>query len=130
MVEPIFRTQDLRITKGTPSVYDLTSAGSGKVVHIHFCQTCGTKLYLTFERFVETCGIYAGTFDEPDWFAFGPDNAKHIFLDVARHDTIVPAGINAFGQHAMRNEGTPLDPIVFEAPHTVGRRVADVTSDA
>ena len=99
-------------------------------MHIHFCQTCGTKLYLTFERFVEACGIYAGTFDEPDWFAIGPDNAKHIFLDVARQDTIVPAGINTFGQHAMRNDGTPLDPIVFEAPRTLGRRVAGVTSDA
>jgi hypothetical protein len=123
MVEPIFRVEDLRLISGTPTVYDLRSTGSGKIVHVHFCQTCGTKLYLTFERFIETCGVYAGTFDEPDWFVINPDSAKHIFLDAARPDTIVPAGINVFGQHAMRNDGTPLEPMVFDAPYVVGRRM-------
>ena len=129
MVEPIFRMEDLRITRGLPSVYDLRSAGSGKVVHVHFCQTCGTKLYLTFERFTETCGIYAGTFDDPDWFSIEPETAKHIFLDVARHDTILPAGISVFGQHAMQNDGTPLEPVVFEMPHVVGRRADNIVRD-
>lgn len=130
MVEPIFQTEDLRITHGTPSVYDMRSAGSGKVVHVHFCNACGTKLYLTFERFSETCGVYAGTFDEPDWFAIGPDNAKHIFLDVARHDTVLPTGINVFRQHAMLNDGTPLEPVVFDVPHVVGRRTEAIDRDA
>ena len=130
MVEPIFRTEDLKVTRGTPSVYDLRSAGSGKIVHVHFCQTCGTKLYLTFERFTGSCGVYAGTFDEPDWFAVGPDNAKHIFLDVARHDTVLPAGINVFQQHATLNDGTPLEPVVFDVPHVVGRRVGGIDRDA
>lgn len=121
MVEPIFRIEDLQITHGKPAVYDLTSAGSGKVVHVHFCQTCGTKLYLTFERFAETCGVYAGTFDDPNWFAIDAYSAKHIFLDVARHDTIVPAGVNVFAQHAMQNDGTPLEPVVFPTPHIVGQ---------
>jgi hypothetical protein len=119
--QPIFRIDDLKVTRGTPALFDLVSAGSGKVVHVHFCQTCGTKLYLTFERFAGTCGVYAGTFDEPDWFDIDPDSTKHIFLDVARHDTIVPAGINAFAQHAMQNDGTPLEPVVFAAPHCIGR---------
>jgi hypothetical protein len=129
MVEPIFRVEDLRVISGTPTVYDLRSAGSGKMVHVHFCQTCGTKIYLTFERFVETCGVYAGTFDNPDWFAINPGCAKHIFLDVARQDTILPAGIDVFVQHAMRNDGTPLEPIVFDAPHVVGRRSGSVVTD-
>jgi hypothetical protein len=129
MVEPIFRTDDLRITHGSPSVYDQRSAGSGKVVHVHFCQTCGTKLYLTFERFAGACGVYACTFDEPDWFAIGADNAKHIFLDVARHDTVLPAGINVFRQHATLNDGTPLESVVFDVPHVVGRRAEGVNRD-
>ncbi len=91
MVEPIFRLEDLRMTGGSPTVYDIISAGSGKLVHIHFCQTCGTKLYLTFERFAETCGVYAGTFDDPNWFAVDADNSRHIYVDVARRDTILPA---------------------------------------
>lgn len=122
MVEPIFRLQDLRITKGLPTTYRLPSAGSGKMVDVHFCATCGTKLYLTFERFDGACGVYAGTFDDPNWFATGPDNSKHIFLDVARHDSIVPAGVPSFGQHAMQNDGVALSPTLFEAPHAIGRR--------
>ena len=97
-------------------------------MHVHFCQTCGTKLYLTFERFAGACGVYAGTFDEPDWFAIGADNAKHIYLDVARHDTVLPAGINVFRQHATLNDGTPLEPVVFDVPHVVGRRAEGVES--
>jgi hypothetical protein len=124
LVEPIFRLEDLRVTKGSPTVFDIRSAGSGKMVHIHFCQTCGTKLYLTFERFAGFCGVYAGTFDDPDWFATGADLTRHIYLDAARHDTIVPAGIQIFRQHALANDGTPLEPIAFDQPRVVGRRVS------
>jgi hypothetical protein len=82
------------------------------------------------QRFAEACGVYAGTFDEPNWFAIGPDNAKHIFLDVARHDTVLPAGINVFQQHAMSNDGTLLEPVMFDVPHIVGRRAEGVDRDA
>ena len=78
MVEPIFRLEDLQVTSGYPAVYDVSSEGSGKLVHIHFCQKCGTKLYLTFERFAETCGVYAGTFDDPNWIAVDADTSRGI----------------------------------------------------
>ncbi len=122
MVEPIFRLEDLQVTSGSPAVYDISSAGSGKLVHVHFCQKCGTKLYLTFERFAETCGVYAGTFDDPNWFAVDAGNSRHIYLDVARHDTILPAGVNLFRQHALLNDGTPQDPMTLGEPTAVGRR--------
>ena len=125
MVEPVFRLEDLRITRGSPATYRHRSEGSGKMVFIHFCATCGTKLYLSFERFAEVCGVYAGTFDDPNWFEIGPGNAKHIFLAVARHDTIIPSGINTYQQHATRNDGTPIDPRVFDAPRMIGARRAD-----
>jgi hypothetical protein len=122
MVEPIFRLEDLRVTSGSPVVYDITSAGSGKLVHVYFCQKCGTKLYLTFERFAETCGVYAGTFDDPNWIAVDPENSRHIYVNVARHDTILPAGVNLFSQHAFLNDGTPLEPMMLGEPTTAGRR--------
>ena len=122
MVEPIFRLEDLQVTSGSPVVYDISSAGSGKLVHIHFCQKCGTKLYLTFERFAETCGVYAGTFDDPNWFTVDADTSRHIYVDVARHDTILPAGVNLFGQHALLNDGTPLEPMTLGEPTAAGRR--------
>lgn len=122
MVEPVFRLVDMRVTRGSASVYQHRSEGSGKIVAIQFCATCGTKLYLGFERFTEVCGVYAGTFDDPNWFDIRPDNAKHIFLEVARHDTIVPAGIKAYDQHATRNDGTPVEPVRFDAPCVIGAR--------
>jgi hypothetical protein len=121
MVEPIFRRADLRVSRGAPAIYTQRSAGSGKMVHVHFCAACGTKLFLTFERFAESCGVYAGTFDDPDWFEIGPENAKHIFIGVARPETILPPGLPAFAAHAMLNDGTPERPQVFEQPHVVGR---------
>jgi hypothetical protein len=120
MVEPIFRKTDILITAGTPSTYQHRSAGSGKLVHLHFCAACGTKLYLSFERFSETCGVYAGTFDDPDWFDITPDSSKHIFVAVARHETILPPGLSCFHEHAMRNDGAPLEPMTFDDPQAAG----------
>ncbi|ANY82852.1 hypothetical protein BB934_31975 (plasmid) [Microvirga ossetica] len=37
---------------------------------------------MTFERFAEVCGLYAGTFDDPNWFDIKPESSKHIFIDV------------------------------------------------
>jgi hypothetical protein len=122
MVEPIFRQEDLRVTEGTPATYHHRSGGSGKMVQVHFCAACGTKLYLTFERFSGTCGVYAGTFDDPDWFELRPYNSKHIFIEAARHETILPPGVPAFGEHAISNDGTPQEPVVFDRPRVVGRR--------
>jgi len=120
MVEPIFAREKVRISKGSPTVYSLRSSGSGKLVHVHFCATCGTKLYLTFERFADSCGVYAGTFDDPDWFEIRPENSKHIFIDVARHETLLPPEVPCFREHAITNDGTPLEPLTFGQPQAVG----------
>jgi len=124
MVEPVFRLGDLRIVSGAAATYRHRSEGSGKMVSIHFCAACGTKLYLSFERFPEVCGVYAGTFDNPGWFEIRPDNAKHIFLEVARPGTIIPPGIKAYDQHATRNDGIPIDPVIFAAPHAICARAS------
>jgi hypothetical protein len=113
---------DLRGIKGAPATYSQRSGGSGKLVHIHFCAACGTKLHLSFERWPDICGVYAGTYDDPDWFDIRPENSKHIFLNVARHDTLIPPDISAYGEHAAGNDGTPREPTVFDKPHVIGRR--------
>ena len=117
MVEPIFRKSDLEVVGGTPAIYSHRSEGSGKMVHVHFCQACGTKLWLSFERFADVVGVYAGTFDDPCWFPIRPETAKHIFLDVARSDSIIPPGLPAFRQHASTADGAPCAPTVYDAPH-------------
>jgi hypothetical protein len=121
MVEPIFRADHVSVMRGAPSIYTHISEGSGKRLYIHSCLNCATKLYVTFERFPDTCGIYSGTFDDPTWFPVKPTNARHIFIDRARPETYLPAGFPMFHQHAVANDGTPCDPFFLEAPRTAGR---------
>lgn len=122
MVEPLFDKPALRVVKGTPKVFDLVSEGSGKVVHLHFCPDCGGRLYLSFERFPDIVGVYAGAFDDPAWFDITPDNAKHIFLGEARPDTVIPPGLPTFEEHSQTREGETCTATVFDAPHIIGTR--------
>jgi hypothetical protein len=119
LVEPIFEMPALEVMTGQPKIYSHRSEGSGKIVYVHFCDACGTKLFLTFERFANVAGLYGGTFDDPNWFKYSASNAKHIFLSVARHGTIVPAGIPCFEEHATTKDGKPIEPEVFSEPHVL-----------
>lgn len=121
MVEPIFPKGALRLTRGKTSSYSHRSSGSGKMVHMHFCPTCATKTHLTFERMPELCGVYIGTFDEPDWIPIGPESSRHIFIGVARPDTILPEGVETYVEHVTK-DGAPQQAKVHDAPHVVGRR--------
>lgn len=114
MVEPIFGVPDFHITKGTPKQYTHRSSGSGKCVYVHFCANCGTKTHLTFERWPDKLGVYAGTFDAPGWFELSPENTKYIFRDNATRGTLFPAGFKTFAQHAATADGAPLDPEVLD----------------
>jgi hypothetical protein len=40
-------------------------------------------------------------------------------VDSAQDATVIPAGFKAYRQHATLNDGTPLEPLVFERPHTI-----------
>ena len=119
LVEPIFRKADFEIISGIATTYAQSSAGSGKRVTINFCPTCGTKLFLDVERFAGIIGLYGGTFDDPNWFERKPEISMHIFLDSAQTGTVIPPGVNTFGQHAMLNDGSPVQPTIFREPHTI-----------
>lgn len=114
MVEPIFDTAAFAVSHGTPRRYTHVSGGSGKEVYVHFCPTCGTKTHLTFERWPDRLGVYAGTFDNPGWFKMSPANTRYIFLDNAARGTLVPPGYNTFARHAATADGKPPDPAVLK----------------
>lgn len=116
LVEPIFETPHFRLTKGSPHVYDTVSEGSGKAVHLHFCGTCGGRINLTFARFPSVTGVYAGSFDDPDWFPVTPDTAWHIFVGKARHDTMIPGGFAVFSAHSTANDGQSRAGTLLNAP--------------
>lgn len=119
LVEPIFSSSDIRISCGKPKIYHHRSEGSGKQVNVHFCAECGTKLFLTFERFTGVTGVYGGTFDDPNWFGRSAGISKHIFLGVAQNGTVVPAGIDTFEEHATTNSGEAIEPRVFDVHHLI-----------
>jgi hypothetical protein len=119
LVEPIFSLDDLAISRGAPKTFDLLSAGSGKKVTIHFCAGCGTKLYLTLERFPGLVGVYAGTFDDPSWIELTPDNAWHQFLAYARPGTVIPAGFATYREHRFANDGSENEATTHGDPYTV-----------
>lgn len=121
LVEPVFDAKDFTVIKGNPKRYTHVSEGSGKEVHIHFCNTCGTKLFLTFERFAGAVGVYGGTLDDPNWLEITPGNSKHIFLGVARAGTVIPPHINTFVEHATDKDGSPIEPTVFDEPQIIGK---------
>lgn len=120
LVEPVFDSTDFAVIHGEPKLYTHVSEGSGKEVQIHFCENCGTKLFLTFERFKNAVGVYGGTFDDPNWLEITPDNSKHIFLEVALKGTVIPPHFNVFAKHATENDGTPIPATVYDEPHVIG----------
>ena len=122
MVQPVFTATDFALLAGEESVYTHISEGSGKEVYVHFCATCCTKLYLTFERFPGFVGLYAGTFDDPNWFEMKPENVKHIYVAKAQRGTVIPPHINTFLEHVVQKDGTAVAPTVFDAPHVIDRR--------
>ncbi|MBD8905298.1 aldehyde-activating protein [Methylorubrum zatmanii] len=122
LVEPLFDRDDLRVTSGQPATYRHRSEGSGKPVDLHFCATCGTMLFMTFERFPGLCGVSAGTLDDPACIEVRPDNAKQVFVASARPDAVLLPGLNTFAGPAIDEAGRPHLPLVHDAPHIVGRR--------
>ncbi len=119
MIEPIFEHAPFTFPKNNPTVYTLSSEGSGKDINIHFCSACGTKLALTFERWPDRIGIYVGTLDDATAISANPENSKHIFVSEARRGTILPPGFKTFARHATENDGSPIKPIVHTSPFSV-----------
>ncbi len=116
MIEPIYDRAPFVFVGQAPKVFELTSQGSGKAVQVHFCAQCGTKLALTFERWPDRIGLYSGTLDDPAALVVTPETAKHIFTSEARPGTILPAEFKTFDRHASENDGSPIEPKIFDMP--------------
>jgi len=116
LVEPVFAKSEFEFTSGRPKTWDVVSAGSGKRVTIHFCGTCGARVLLTFERFPDHVGTFAGSFDEPNKLGLGSDIVRHLFTDAAQAGTVLPAGVPLFHEHAFRPDGTLNEPAVLREP--------------
>lgn len=121
LVEPIFRREDFALTGAAPKTYDHRSDSSEKRVTLNFCGRCGTTIYLDLERFPAILGLCGGTFDDPNWFARGAADCRHIFTRSAQAGVVLPAGLQTYEAHAIQLDGTPNEPVVFAHALTVAR---------
>lgn len=119
MILPVAPMADLSLTCGAPASSTHVSEGSGKQIHVHFCKDCGTKLYMTYERWPDMVGLYGGTLDDPAAVAFDPASTKQIFVASARPGTVVLAHVPAFWEHAATPDGDPETPFVLDRPMAV-----------
>jgi hypothetical protein len=130
-VAAVFDEDAFAVTKGEPRTYQHVSDGSGKRIHIHFCATCGTKLFLRLERFPGGVGVYSGTLDDPNGFCKMTDISRHIFLASGRQGMIVPAGAEVCLKHAVSADGEWIEPDLLDAPFVIGEQMPpSATQDA
>lgn len=110
-VEAMFRESQFELTKGATTTFAHTSEGSGMSVHIHFCQTCGTSMFLRPDRFPDCVGIFAGAFDNPSWLRRGPEAVAYFFTEEAPTGMVIPSGFKTYPGHAIALDGSPNNPI-------------------
>lgn len=128
LVEAVFAKDAVSVTRGRPAVFDLPG-GSGKMIHVQFCPTCGTKLFMTFDRFPEIAGLFTGTLDTPNEMLAVAPEPIHFFLSEALDGALFPAGEEVFDGHFWLSE-TRTDAGTrytghFRATEAVRRAAAD-----
>jgi len=119
-VEAIFDEPQFALNGARPARFTLRSEGSGKMIDVHFCETCGTRIGLSFERFPGTFAVLSGTFDDPSWVARFPERTWRIFLDEAMAGTVIPAGVRVWPRHRLAPDGSPNEATIHDAPFVVG----------
>lgn len=105
-VESMFREGEFTLTKGRTKTYSHISGGSGQSVHVHFCGKCGTSMFLRPDRFPDCVGVFAGSFDDPNWFRRDPETVGYFFTSEAPRGMLIPAGFNAYSGHAKALDGS------------------------
>lgn len=118
LVETMFGIEQFQVLHGTPREFAHTSEGSGKRVRIHFCEICGTKTHMLFDRFPDSVGIYSGTFDNKDWFDRRPDKTLSFYLSAAPIGTVVRAGHLIYDAHYWQSDGVAAKAQTFDV-HTL-----------
>ena len=58
-------------------------------------------------------GVCGGTFDYPNWFDRNQGMCRHIFTKSAQEGVLLPPNMDTYEAHALQNDGTPNQPVVF-----------------
>ncbi len=110
--ESLFLMDAVQFSGAPMRSYAHRSDTSGKQVFVHFCETCGTTLSLTFERWPDLRAISRGTMDAPE----SVEVTAHIWTRSAHSGGALPAGIDCFDQARATLDGVAETPRRLDAP--------------
>lgn len=108
MIEPIFERKEPSLSKVIPRSSRLHPRAVARISMSIFARRVGTKLALTFGRWPDHLGLYAGTLDDPGAVSISKElRSRSLF---PRHDP-TPCCSQTFpptSRHAADNNGRPI----------------------
>jgi hypothetical protein len=107
LIETVFLKEKVAFQGRPFKVYEHRSDDHGRMLYVQFCPECGTSFGMTFERFPLVQAIFAGTYDDPNWFKI----ERHIFIRSSVHWMVFPPEVNCFERHSIKIDGTPETPV-------------------
>ena len=115
-VESIFPIDAVMFEGGAIRTYRHTSDTSGKGVHVHFCERCGTTLGLTFERWPDMRAVSRSCFDAPGAI---PIDA-HIWTGSAQSGVALPSGVDCYARSRYVVDAAIEGPRRYDRPVMAG----------
>lgn len=94
---------DVTLLAGETARYDKT-ADSGRIVAVHFCARCATRLWHAPSRSPDVLNLKPGTLDDTSWIV----PVAHVWTASRQAGAAIPAG-------ALSYEGQPPDHAAMEA---------------
>lgn len=123
--ESLFPMDAVQFSGAPMRAYAHRSDSSGKQVFVHFCDTCGTTLSLTFERWPDARAISRGTMDAPE----AVEVTAHIWTRSAHSGGALPAGIDCFEQARATLDGVAETPRRLDVPAMIEPRAPRYQED-
>ena len=110
--ESLFERDAVEFNGGELTQFEHRSDGSGKIVYVHFCPTCGTTIGLTFERWPDVQVISRGCYDDPNAVAI----TSHIWTRSAQTGIALPADVDCFEMARATLDGQAQPSIKHPVP--------------
>ena len=109
-----FTRDRFTLEAGQTQEFAYRSDGSGQMIRPNFCSQCGTKVFITVDRYPEVQNAYTATFDEPWELPHGPDSLRYNNWETAMGGTAIPAGFDVFWEHFAPVSGPAPNATVYD----------------
>lgn len=110
---------NFELIRGKTRTYSHKSIASGMTIDIRFCEKCGTKIYMTLERYPAALNIYTPTIDDPSKLPHDIKRLKYNHYETAQSGTVVPAGFEVYWEHYNPVDGPKSEPTIYDEPFII-----------